>query len=171
VLQAERDVTLSLVRPQERVAAALARLGLGSNIAEFAESTSTAEEAARAVGCELGQIVKTLFFLAEGRPTLALVAGDRQVDTAALASLLGVGRKRLKMATPEQTLALTGYEVGGIAPVGVFAPADVVLDRSLERFEDVWAAAGTPNAVFAARTGDLARAVRGQWADITRERP
>ncbi len=136
---------------------------------EHPGTTSTALEAADAVGCELGQIVKTLFFMAEGRPTIALVAGDRQVDTAALAELLGVGRKRLKMGTPAEVLARTGYEVGGVAPVGLLSPADVVVDRSLHRFGRVWAAAGAPNAVFEAGTSTLVAAIGGQWAAITKE--
>src|SRR3972149_709026 len=81
--------------PQERVQAALVTLGLPGKVREFAASTGTARDAANAVGCELGQIVKTLFFLADGRPTMALVAGDRQADTARLAEVVGVGRKKL----------------------------------------------------------------------------
>ena len=155
---------------RERVQQALLALGLPGEVRVFDEaSTHTAQEAADAVGCALGQIVKTLFFMAEGRPTMALVAGDRQVDTAALAELVGVGRKRLKMGTPEEVRATTGYDVGGVAPVGWVARCDVVADDSLRRFDDVWAAAGAPNAVFPARTEDLVRAIGGQWASIVRE--
>ena len=120
------------------------------------------------MGCELGQIVKTLFFLADGRPTVALVAGDRQVDTARLAEILGVGRKKLKMGTPEQVLELTGYPVGGVSPVGLETPCDIVVDESLQRFREVWAAAGAGNAVFPAETDGLVAAINGQWADIVR---
>ena len=83
--------------PRERVEAALLAAGITSQVVEFDASTRTAPEAAAAVGCELGQILKTLFFLADGRPTLVLVAGDRQADTGRLAELLGVTRKKLKM--------------------------------------------------------------------------
>jgi Cys-tRNA(Pro) deacylase len=155
--------------PPERVAAALRALGLPDTVRVFERSTATAAEAAEAVGCEPGQIVKTLFFLADGRPTMVLMAGDRQADTAQLAAILGVGRKRLKMGTPEEVRAHTGYEVGGVAPVGWPTPADVVVDASLQRFERVWAAAGAPNAVFEAATGDLVAAIGGQWAAIARE--
>lgn len=156
--------------PPERVQQALEALGLPGCVRVFDEaSTHTAQEAADAVGCALGQIVKTLVFLAEGRPTMALVAGDRQVDTAALAGVLGVGRKRLKMGTPEEVLSLSGFAVGGVAPVGWREPVDVVVDESLRRFDDVWAAAGAPNAVFPARTADLAAAIGGQWASMVRE--
>lgn len=157
------------MEPLDRVRAALDALGLPSEIVEFDGTTATAQDAANAVGCELGQIVKTLFFLADGRPTIALVAGDRQVDTAALAELLGIGRKKLKMGAPEQVREITGFDVGGVAPVGHLHPPDVVVDESLKRFERVWAAAGAHNAVFEAVTSDVVAAIHGQWAAITKE--
>jgi Cys-tRNA(Pro) deacylase len=155
--------------PTERVKAALIALGLPAEICEFDASTGTAEAAAAAVGCELGQIVKTLFFMAEGRPTTVLAAGDRQVDTVALAEILGVGRKKLKMGSPEQVSEHTGYAIGGVAPVGHLRQSDIVVDESLKRFAEVWSAAGTSNAVFAARTDDLVRCIGGQWAAIARD--
>ena len=91
-----------------RVAEAMRARGLTAPIERFADGTATALDAANALGCELGQIVKTLVMLADGRPTAVLVAGDRQADTAALARLLGVSRKRLKMASAERVLELTG---------------------------------------------------------------
>ena len=156
--------------PSEHVQLSLQALGLPGRVRVFdSASTHTAQEAADAVGCELGQIVKTLFFMAEGRPTMALVAGDRQVDTAALAELVGVGRKKLKMGTPEEVRTTTGYEVGGVAPVGWNNPCDVVADESLKRFESIWAAAGAANAVFPAETEKLIGAIGAQWARIVRE--
>jgi Cys-tRNA(Pro) deacylase len=157
------------MNPLERVQAALRALALPGQVVRFDASTRTAADAASAVGCELGQIVKTLFFLADGRPTMALVAGDRQADTARLAEVVGVGRKKLKMGTPEEVLDHTGYPVGGVAPVGALHSSDVVVDESLGRFDVVWAAAGSGNAVFEARTADLVRAINGQWAAITRD--
>lgn len=151
--------------------AALEALGLPGRVVEFDASTHTAAEAAAAVGCELGQIVKTLFFLADGRPTLALVAGDRQVDTARLADLLGIGRKKLKMGMPDDVQSHTGFPVGGVSPVGLASSCDVVVDESLRRFDEVWAAAGAGNAVFPAQTQGLVAAVGGQWAGITRDAP
>jgi Cys-tRNA(Pro) deacylase len=157
------------VSAPERVQRALEALGLPGPVRVFdAGSTHTAQEAADAVGCALGQIVKTLFFVAEGRPTMVLAAGDRQVDTALLAPILGVGRKKLKMGTPSEVLEYTGFPVGGVAPVGWPKPVDVVVDDSLRRFEEVWAAAGASNAVFMARTDDLVRAINGQWASVVR---
>jgi len=157
------------VSATERVQRALDALGLPGPVRVFdAGSTHTAQEAADAVGCALGQIVKTLFFVAEGRPTMVLAAGDRQVDTAMLAPILGVGRKKLKMGTPSEVLEYTGFPVGGVAPVGWPKPVDVVVDDSLRRFEEVWAAAGASNAVLMARTDDLVRAINGQWASVVR---
>ena len=155
--------------PQDRVNEALERLGLPGRVIEFNGSTHTAGDAAAAVGCELGQIVKTLFFMADGRPTVALVAGDRQVDTAKLAELVGIGRKKLKMGTPDEVLGATGFPVGGVSPVGLAAPCDVVVDNTLNRFDQVWAAAGAGNAVFPAETAALVGAINGQWADIVRD--
>jgi Cys-tRNA(Pro) deacylase len=148
---------------------ALERLGLPGRVIEFNGSTHTAADAAAAVGCELGQIVKTLFFMADGRPTIALVAGDRQVDTGKLAELVGIGRKKLKMGSPEEVLSATGFPVGGVSPVGLATPCDVVVDTTLNRFEGVWAAAGAGNAVFPAQTAGLVTAINGQWADIVRD--
>lgn len=159
---------MTLAGPVERVAAALRALGISGEPEVFERSTATAEEAAAAVGCEPGQILKTLLFMADGRPTMVLMAGDRQVDTAALAEILGVARKRLKMATPEEVREVTGYEVGGVAPVGWTRPADAVIDDSLRRFARVWAAAGASNAVFAAGLEELAAAVGGQWATVAK---
>jgi Cys-tRNA(Pro) deacylase len=156
------------VTPQDRVRAALQALGLPPHLTEFDASTHTAADAAAAVGCELGQIVKTLFFLADGRPTVVLVAGDRQADTALLAQLVGVGRKRLKMGTPAEVLDYTGYPVGGVSPVGLVRPCDVVIDDSLQRFETLWAAAGSGNTVFAIATAVLVAATNGQLATITK---
>ena len=152
----------------ERVAAALRAHGLAARIERFGAGTATAQAAAAAVGCQLGQIVKTLIFLADGRPTAVLVAGDRQVHTAALARLLGVSQKRLKMGAPAQVIELTGFAVGGVAPLGLPHPWDVIADESLDRFEQVWAAAGESDAVFAIRTVELLAVAGAQRAAITK---
>lgn len=157
------------MEPVERVEQALAELGLPAVVTTFDASTATAQDAADAVGCELGQIVKTLFFMADGRPMLVLAAGDRQVDTARLAQLVGVGRKKLKMGTPEQVEEFTGFETGGVSPLGLPANYDVVIDESLRRFERVWVAAGSRSSVFGIGLEALAGAVHGQWGEVVRE--
>ncbi len=156
------------MEPVARVQSALDSLGLRATVQRFTSSTATAEEAAAAVGCEPGQIIKTLLFVAGERPTIVLVAGDRHADTAMLAQLLGVSRKQLKMATPSAVLDITGFAVGGVAPVSLRMPCDIVVDDSLRRFETAWAAAGEHDAVFGVELNALVSAIKGQWATITR---
>ena len=125
-------------RFQERARA----LGLDVHVEELADSTRTAADAARAVGCELGQIVKSVVLrTADGDPLLCLCAGDRRIDLA----LLGEG---VAMARGREVKEATGYAIGGVPPICHDRPIATVIDRSLERFLTVWCAAGTPNAVF-----------------------
>ena len=105
----------------------------------LSDSARTAEEAAAAVGCEVGQIVKSLVFMRGEEPTMVLCAGDRRVD----ARRLGLGR-----ASAEQARAATGFAIGGIPPLGHDGDLDTLIDASLSRFITVWCAAGTPHAVF-----------------------
>ena len=151
-----------------RVEAALRAHGIASRIERFPAGTATAADAAAAVGCEPGQIVKTLVFLAEGRPAVALAAGDRRIDDASLARLLGVPRKRLKLAPPAEVLARTGFAVGGVPPLGLPADWHALADESLGRFGRVWAAAGANDAVFAVDTDALLAAARARLAPIAK---
>jgi prolyl-tRNA editing enzyme YbaK/EbsC (Cys-tRNA(Pro) deacylase) len=129
--------------------------GLDVDVRELAESTRTAAEAATAVGVETGQIVKSLVFTsAADEPTLVLCAGDRRVDT----SSLGDGWRTAK---PAEVRAITGFAIGGVPPIGHDAPLRTIVDESLQRFDAVWCAAGTPNAVFCVRTDDLVAAIPG----------
>ena len=132
--------------------------GLEVEVRELTESTRTAAEAAAAVGVETGQIVKSLVFTAAaGEPVLVLCAGDRRVDTA----LLG---DSWRTATPSEVREQTGFAIGGVPPIGHDAPLRTIVDESLRRFDTVWCAAGTPNAVFCVGTDDLLAAIPG--ADI-----
>lgn len=153
--------------PRDRVETALRELGLETEIFEYAGTTRTAQDAAAVIGCETGQVVKTLVFLADGRPTIVLVPGDRVAKPAELARLLGVPRKRLKMATANEVREHTGYEVGTVAPVGLPKSYDVIADRALQRYRDVWASAGSERAMFRASQDELMEAIGAQWADIT----
>ena len=135
-----------------RVREAALRKGIEIEIVTFPESTHTAQDAARAVGAELGQIVKSLVFAAPGdddglEPVVALVSGSNRVDIARLAAC--VGEPRLRRATAREADAMTGFVIGGIPPIGFGRPVRVVMDPDLGRFPVVWAAAGTQNAVFA----------------------
>lgn len=147
----------------QRVADTLAQLGIQVEITEFAESTRTAEEAAAAVRCTVGQIVKSLVFLAEGKPVLTLVSGANRVDIEKLAAVAGGPITR---AQADNVREATGFSIGGIPPVGHATPLPTYFDRDLLQFERVWAAAGTPNAVFPIAPDDLQRISGATVADL-----
>jgi Cys-tRNA(Pro) deacylase len=150
-----------------RVRDALRALGHDVAMMVVAGSTHTAEMAAAAAGCELGQIVKTLAIYVSGEPWLALVAGDRRLDDRLVAAHAGVGRKQVKLASAEQVLALTGYAVGGVSPFGLPTPLEVLVDEGLRRFETVWVAGGTASAIFPIALADLVRHTRGTFVAVT----
>jgi Cys-tRNA(Pro) deacylase len=150
----------------DRVRGALAALGYTGDVLVMPDSTHTAEMAAAAAGCELGQIVKTLAVYAGTAAMLALVPGDRRLSDRLLATRCGVGRKQVKLASAEQVLELTGFPVGGVSPFGLPAPLPVLVDAGFERFEEVWVAAGTANAILPIPLGDLVRFTSGEFALI-----
>ncbi len=127
-------------------------LGLDVSVQTLPDSTRTAGEAAAAVGCEVGQIVKSLVFMRGEEPVMVLCAGDRRVA----AERLG-----LRAATADEARAGTGFAIGGIPPLGHDRPLQTLIDESLRRFATVWCAAGTPHAVFEADTGSLIAAIPG----------
>lgn len=153
----------------KRVADAAASLGLPIEIVTFAQSTRTAQEAADAIGCDVDQIVKSLVFSVNGDPIIALVSGGNQLDTGKLAGLRGVGRKKVKRADADLVREATGYAIGGVPPFGHSRPLPVYIDDHLQTFEIIWAAAGTPNTVFAIQPGELVRATRGVVANLAQE--
>ncbi len=149
-----------------RVREALSALGLDCRVVEYAESTRTAAEAAASIGCQPGQIVKSLVFkgLASGQPLLVLASGPSRVDEKLLAALAGepVGR-----ATAEFVRESTGFAIGGVPPVGHARPMRAWVDGALLQYPEVWAAAGTPHAVFALPSSELARACGGIVARLS----
>lgn len=147
----------------QRVADALAALGIQSEITEFAESTRTAEQAAAAVNAVVGQIVKSLVFLAGERPVLALVSGANRVDTQRLSAVAG---GLITRADADLVRQATGYSIGGVPPIGHTASLATYLDRDLLQYEQVWAAAGTPNAVFPIAPDELQRITGAAVADL-----
>ncbi len=147
----------------QRVADALEQLGINVEITEFAESTRTAEEAAAAVNSTLGQIVKSLVFLAGEQPVLALVSGTNRVDTEKLAAMAGGPIKR---ANADIAREATGFSIGGVPPVGHTTPLPTYLDRDLLQYQVVWAAAGTPNAVFPIAPDELQRIANATVVDL-----
>jgi Cys-tRNA(Pro) deacylase len=149
-----------------KVADAAQALGLAIEIVEFEQTTRSAQEAAEAIGCEVAQIVKSLCFVVNGRSTICLVSGANQLDERKLAALAGVGRKQVKRADAETVKATTGFSIGGVPPFGHITAVSIYIDTDLMQYEVVWAAAGTPFAVFACAPTDLARVTQGQIVDI-----
>jgi prolyl-tRNA editing enzyme YbaK/EbsC (Cys-tRNA(Pro) deacylase) len=138
-----------------RVAAAAAELGLDVEIVVHAQSTRTAEEAAAACGCSVGQIVKSLVFrgATSGKPVLLLVSGVNRVDEAAVTAALG---EALTRPDARYVRDITGFAIGGIPPFGHASPLTTFIDEDLLKHEAVWAAAGTPDSVFRVAPGALA---------------
>jgi prolyl-tRNA editing enzyme YbaK/EbsC (Cys-tRNA(Pro) deacylase) len=145
----------------QKLQARLHELGLDVEIRELSDSTRTAQEAADAVGAELGQIVKSLVFMDGDGPLLCLCAGDRRVDTSKLG-------ETVRQAKPDEVRDATGFAVGGVPPLGHDRPVETVVDESLRRFETLWCAGGTPHAVFPVATEQLLGALRdAQVREIT----
>jgi len=158
------------MKPIERVRRALSVAGLDSDqIHELPADTSTAEAAAQAVGAPLGSIVKSLIFLADGAPLLVLVSGDGRADLKRMRSLLGLSKRRLRIAQPAEVLQHTGFEVGGVPPVGHRPPLRTLIDRTLGRFDTVWAAAGNAHAVFPIAYEQLVTITQGEIMDLVVE--
>jgi prolyl-tRNA editing enzyme YbaK/EbsC (Cys-tRNA(Pro) deacylase) len=148
----------------ERVAAVLRERAVDARLEEFPEGTPTAAAAARAVGCERAQIVKSLVFICDGRPVLALVPGDRRADAAKVAAAAGAGYART--AKPEEVVAATGFEPGGVAPFPAPGITRVLLDRDLLQQELVWIGAGSDRHMAGISPLDLARLTQAEAADL-----
>ena len=130
-------------------------LGLHLEPRRFPEGTKTAADAARAIGCGVGQIVKSLVFMADDVAVLALTAGSNRVDEAKLAAAAGAGAAR--RATPDEARSATGFAVGNTPPFGHSNRLRVFCDEDLLAHDEVWAAAGTPDSVFPITPADLVR--------------
>jgi prolyl-tRNA editing enzyme YbaK/EbsC (Cys-tRNA(Pro) deacylase) len=140
-----------------RVQEALRARGLGSEVRHMAQTTRTAEEAAAACGCTVGQIVKSLVFRGanSGSPYLLLVSGANRVNEESVAACLG---EALRRPDAQYVRDVTGYAIGGIPPLGHDTPLRTYMDEALLTYAEVWAAAGTPDAVFPANPAQLAKA-------------
>jgi prolyl-tRNA editing enzyme YbaK/EbsC (Cys-tRNA(Pro) deacylase) len=138
--------------------------GLSLDVRRFPEETRTAADAARALGCEIGQIVKSLVFVADGKPFLALTSGSNRADPARLAEILRAGEVR--KATPEEARAATGFAIGGTPPFGHPGQLKVLMDRELTSYDMLWAAAGAPDAVFPIGPDTLLATTEGEIADF-----
>jgi prolyl-tRNA editing enzyme YbaK/EbsC (Cys-tRNA(Pro) deacylase) len=150
-----------------RVRAAAAALGLQIEVRSFPEGTRTAHEAANAIGCDVGAIVKSLIFTVDDEVVLALVSGANQLDEAKLAA--AAGARTCGRATAEQVRAATGFPIGGVPPIGLATPVREFLDEDLLGHATVWAAAGTWHDVFPIAPSALAEASGGWVGDLRRQ--
>ncbi|MDX1423050.1 MAG: YbaK/EbsC family protein [Kiloniellales bacterium] len=151
-----------------RVEAALAERGFAFQVKEFPVSTRTSAEAAAAIGCAVGQIAKSLVFRGarSGQAVLIVASGANRVDPAKAEALLGeaIGR-----ADAEFVRAATGFAIGGVPPVGHDRPLATLIDRDLLAYDEIWAAAGTPNAVFRLTPEDLGQLTGGRVGDLKQD--
>ncbi len=149
----------------QRVQAALEAAGLEARVVETAATARTAEDAAAAIGTQVAQIVKSLVFVAGAEPVLVLTSGTNRVDPAKVAALVE-GEPEVRRATATEVREATGYPVGGVAPLAHAGPLRILCDRDLLGYEEVWAAAGTPHAVFPVRPDDLVRVTGARVGDV-----
>ena len=151
-----------------RVQEALAERGFDFQVRTFPESTRTSAEAAAAIGCTVGQIAKSLVFRGadSGRPMLVVASGENRVDPHKVAAALGEKPERADAAFVRER---TGFAIGGVAPLGHKEPPLVAIDRDLLAFEEIWAAAGAPNAVFRLAPKNLEALTDGTLADVRQE--
>jgi prolyl-tRNA editing enzyme YbaK/EbsC (Cys-tRNA(Pro) deacylase) len=149
----------------ERVASVLRTQGVDARLEELDAGTGTAYAAARAVGCEPAEIVKTLVFVCDGLPVLALVPGDRRADPAKIAAAAGAGYARI--ASANEVLAATGFEPGAVAPFPAPRVARVLIDRALLQHELVWAGAGSSQHVVGIAPLDAVRLTHAEVVDIS----
>ena len=157
----DKDLSVAARRVQQAVAAQ----GFDFNIREMPNSTRTAVEAAAAVGCSVAEIAKSLVFKAKtsGRAVLVITSGGNQVDTKKLAAILG---EKIGKADADFVRAQTGFAIGGVPPVGHAERLATYIDEDLLRLEVIWAAAGTPHALFALPSNALAQLTGGTVADV-----
>ena len=140
---------------RERVSGYLSSSGVPFEFKEFGESTRNSELAAKALGCSVPEIAKSVVFV-NGSAAVVIISGDKRVDSAKLSKLIG---EEVRIAKPDEVREKTGFPIGGVPPFPHAEGVAVFPDSSLMRFEHVWAAGGTPNAVFRIATADLIRLV------------
>tara|TARA_A100000164_G_scaffold218258_1_gene193638 strand:- start:214 stop:693 length:480 start_codon:yes stop_codon:yes gene_type:complete len=150
--------------PVKRVNNFLRKLNSDLNIITLETSAKTASEAASSLSCDVGAIVKSLIFRTEKKFLLCLVAGDKRASLIKIKKILNV--KDASMASAEEVKSVTGFTIGGVAPIGHLNKLDVFIDNSLERFEDLYAAAGHPNCVFKINFKDLQKITNGSIEEI-----
>jgi len=161
------DHDKTLVKSAQSVQDALDKKGLPCTVVVLSDSTRTAVEAATAIGCDVAQIVKSLIFKtqATSKPVLILASGPNRVNEKAIASYVG---KKIVKADADFTRETTGFAIGGIPPIGHKEKIEhIFIDEDLLKFEGVWAAAGTPHAVFNIASKDLLEMTHGRVVSVT----
>lgn len=148
----------------EHVTTVLRELDATGQVRMLDDGAPTAATAAAALGIEVAQIANSLVFSADGEPLLVIASGGRRVDTKLLAAELGY--RKIGRADPDLVRTHTGFAIGGVAPVGHRNPIRTVVDRSLASWDEVWAAAGHPHAVFPTSYEELLRLTGGEAADV-----
>jgi prolyl-tRNA editing enzyme YbaK/EbsC (Cys-tRNA(Pro) deacylase) len=156
-------MVVSWPEPVERVSNFLRQMGVDARIEEFPAGTPTAVDAARAVGCKLGQIVKSLVFDCGGRWVVALVPGDRRADAVKIAQAAGATRARI--ASPAEVERATGFVAGAVAPFPLPGVDRVFVDRNLLSHKRVWIGAGSPSHMAVLSPADLVRLARARVMD------
>ena len=151
--------------PVKRAEKSLKEFNPNLNVITLNSSARTAQEAASSLGCKVGAIVKSLLFKTNDTFTLNLVAGDRKASLNKIKKILK--KKNVSMASAEDVKNITGYTIGGVSPVGHVNKIDILIDNSLDRFNDLYAAAGHPNCVFKISFKDLQSITNGLTEDIT----
>jgi prolyl-tRNA editing enzyme YbaK/EbsC (Cys-tRNA(Pro) deacylase) len=151
--------------PVERVSAVLRAAAVDARVEEFKEGTPTASEAARAVGCELAQIVKSIVLVCDGAYVLALVPGDRRADEDAIRALVGAGEVRIAKA--DEVLHATGFEPGAVAPFPQRAVTQTLMDASFFQYEEVWVGAGSSSHMASLRPPELLKLSGARSVDLT----
>ena len=152
-----------------RIRQLLADAGVAANVVEFEQPTRTSAEAAAAIGCEVAEIAKSVVFRAResGQAVIVVASGDNRVCEDKVARLVG---EKIGRANADFVREATGFVIGGVSPLGHANPARLLLDADLQRFTTIWAAAGTPFAVFPLTPADLARITGAGWSDIRLDR-
>jgi prolyl-tRNA editing enzyme YbaK/EbsC (Cys-tRNA(Pro) deacylase) len=153
--------------PVERVSSFLRDAGAEARIEEFSAGTPTAQDAAAAVGCELGQIVKSLVFVCDGKPVVALVPGDRRGDPEKVAR--ATGAQKARVAKSDEVEEATGFGPGGVAPFPLPRVETVLMDRALLRHPVVWAGAGSPSHIVGLAPAELGRLARARPLDLVKD--
>ena len=158
-------MTLLDKEPVKRVMGKLKEFDAKLEVMVLNSSAKTASEAASSLGCEVGAIIKSLLFKTENTFTLCLISGDKKASLNKIKSKLNI--KDVSMASADEVKKITGYTIGGVSPIGHLSQIAVLIDNSLERFNDLFAAAGHPNCVFKISLKDLKNITNGEIHEIT----